>query len=68
MRVKIKTLKTKVGDKVSEGDLILTLEGKSQQKKSDEEKPNIEKEFKKIKVIKPEIEQTSINQVKTFIQ
>ena len=44
---KIKTLKIKVGDKVSEGDLILTLEGKSQTDKSDEKKPNIEKEFKK---------------------
>ena len=35
---KIKTLKIKVGDKVSEGDLILTLEGKSQTEKSDEKK------------------------------
>ncbi|MBD1154657.1 biotin/lipoyl-binding protein, partial [Pelagibacterales bacterium SAG-MED21] len=49
---KIKTLKIKVGDKVSEGDLILTLEGKSQTEKSDEKKPNIEKEFKKTKVTK----------------
>ena len=63
---KIKSLKIKVGDKVSEGDLILILEGKSQHKKSDEEKPNIEKEFKKIKVIKPETEQTLINQVKIY--
>ena len=63
---KIKSLKIKVGDKVSEGDLILILEGKSQNDKSNEEKPNIEKELKKIKVIKPEIEQTTINQVKTL--
>ena len=62
---KIKSLKTKVGDKVSEGDLILTLEGKLQTEKSDEIKQNIEKEFKKIKVTKPEIEQTSIKQVKS---
>ena len=46
---KIKTLKIKVGDKVSEGDLILTLEGKSQTDKSDEKNPNIEKNSKKLK-------------------
>jgi pyruvate dehydrogenase E2 component (dihydrolipoamide acetyltransferase) len=40
---KIKSLKIKVGDKVSEGDLILILEGKSQNDKSNEQKPNIEK-------------------------
>ena len=56
---KIKSLKIKVGDKVSEGDLILIIENKSQTEKSEEEKPNIEKEFKKIKVIKPEIKQPS---------
>ena len=56
---KIKSLKLKVGDKVSEGDLILIIENKSQTEKSEEEKPNIEKEFKKIKVIKPEIKQPS---------
>ena len=61
---KIKSLKIKVGDKVSEGDLILILEVKSQNDKSDEEKLKIEKESKKIKVIKSEIEQTTINQVK----
>jgi len=60
----VKSLKIKVGDKVSEGDLILILEEKSQTKENAEEKPNIEKEFKKIKAIKPEIEQTKINQVK----
>jgi pyruvate dehydrogenase E2 component (dihydrolipoamide acetyltransferase) len=63
---KIKSLKTKVGDKVSEGDLILILEETSATKENTEEKPNIEKEFKKIKVIKPETEQTSINQVKNL--
>ena len=63
---KIKSLKIKVGDKVSEGDLILILDDKAQNNKSDEKKPNIETELKKIKVIKPEIEQTTINQVKTL--
>ena len=65
---KIKTLKIKVGDKVSEGDLILTLEGKSQTEKSDEKKPNSEKEFKKTKVTKPETEQILIKQVKSLSQ
>ena len=63
---KIKSLKIKVGDKISEGDLILILEETSATKENTEEKPNIEKEFKKIKVIKPETEQTSINQVKNL--
>ncbi|MDB2617828.1 2-oxo acid dehydrogenase subunit E2 [Candidatus Pelagibacter bacterium] len=63
---KIKSLKIKVGDKISEGDLILILEKTSTTKENTEEKPNIEKEFKKIKVIKPETEQTSINQVKNL--
>jgi len=62
---KVKSLEIKVGDKVSEGDLILIFEEKSQAKENTDKKPNIEKEFKKIKVIKPEIEQTTINQVKT---
>ena len=65
---KIKYLITKVGDKVSEGDLILIIEGKSETEKRDEEKPNTEKEFKKIKVIKPQIEETSIKQVKSSSQ
>ena len=63
---KIKSLKIKVGDKISEGDLILILEETSTTKENTEEKPNIEKEFKKIKVIKPETERTSINQVKNL--
>ena len=63
---KVKSLKTKVGDKVSEGDLILILEERLATKENTEEDPNIEKEFKKIKVIKPEIEQTTINQVKNL--
>ena len=63
---KVKSLKIKVGDKVSEGDLILILEEKSQTKENADDKPNTEKEFKKIKVIKPEIKKTTINQVKTL--
>jgi pyruvate dehydrogenase E2 component (dihydrolipoamide acetyltransferase) len=63
---KIKSLKIKVGDKISEGDLILILEETSTTKENTKEKPNIEKEFKKIKEIKPETEQTSINQVKNL--
>ena len=63
---KVKSLKIKVGDKVSEGDLILILEEKSQTKENADDKPNLEREFKKIKVIKPEIKKTTINQVKTL--
>src|SRR6056300_509195 len=63
---KIKSLKIKVGDKISEGDLILILEETSTTKENTEENSNIEKEFKKIKVIKPETERTSINQVKNM--
>ncbi len=54
---KISKLNLKVGDKVSEGDLILTLEKSSEIDQKFEEKPIIEKEFKKIEVIKPEIYQ-----------
>ena len=61
---KIKSLRTKVGDKVSEGDLILVLDNKSQLNEIAEEKQEIEKEFKKIKVIKPETEQTQTNEIK----
>ena len=65
---KIQSLKIKVGDKVSEGDLILILDGEAQNNKSDDEKSNIEKELKKTNVIKSEIEQTSIKQVKSSPQ
>ena len=64
----IKSLKTKVGDKVSEGDLILILEERSLTNENAEEKPNIEKEFKKTKVTKPETEQILIKQVKSLSQ
>ena len=59
---KIKNLKIKVGDKVSEGDLILTIESISEVKKEEvKEKPKIEKEFKKIEVIKTEIQEKTFS-------
>jgi len=63
---KVKSLKIKVGDKVSEGDLILILEEKSQTKEDVDEKPKVEIEVKKIEVTKPVVEQATINQVKTI--
>ena len=59
---KIKTLKVKVGDKVSEGDLILILESASQQVEKTLEKPIIKKESREIKVTKPDNQQNIINQ------
>ena len=59
---KIKTLKIKVGDKLSEGDLILILENKSQTIEKVKKESIKEKEFKKIQEIKPEIQQTETNQ------
>ena len=59
---KIKTLKIKVGDKVSEGDMILILENKSQTIEKVKKESIKEKEFKKIQEIKPEIQQTETNQ------
>jgi pyruvate dehydrogenase E2 component (dihydrolipoamide acetyltransferase) len=64
---KVKSLKIKVGDKVSEGDLILILESKSQTNEVTEKNTEIEKELKKIKVTKPEIDQNSPNQNKASV-
>ena len=61
---KIKTLKIKVGDKVSEGDLILILENTSHIQEKIQKKTIIEKEFKRIQAIKPEIQQTATNENK----
>jgi len=61
---KIKTLKIKVGDKISEGDLILILENSSQKQNEVQKEPIIEKEFKNTQVIKPEIHQTLSTQNK----
>ena len=55
---KIKNLKIKVGDKVSEGDLILVLESAAQKQEKIQEKLVIESESKKTPLIKPEIRQT----------
>jgi pyruvate dehydrogenase E2 component (dihydrolipoamide acetyltransferase) len=63
---KIKSLNLKVGDKVSEGDLILILEGESLTKTKDEEKQNKEKDLKEIQEVKLEIEKTNNNLSKTL--
>jgi len=58
---KIKKLKIKVGDKVSEGDLILTIESISEVKKDEVmETQEIEKELKKTEIIKPETQQKTV--------
>ena len=61
---KIKTLKTKVGDKVSEGDLILILENINEVQKKVEKKPEIKKEIKKTQEIKLETQKISTDQNK----
>ena len=61
---KIQILKIKVGDKVSEGDLILVLENTSQKQEKVQKKIIIEKEFKKIQIIKPEIKKNETYQNK----
>ena len=58
---KIKNLKVKVGDKVSEGDLILILESSLEVKKEKvNKKIEIEKDFKQTEIIKPEIQQKTL--------
>ena len=63
---KIKILKTKVGDKVSEGDLILILENINEAQEKVEKKPAIEKGIKKTQEIKLETEKISTDQNKVF--
>ncbi|MDC3023228.1 2-oxo acid dehydrogenase subunit E2 [Candidatus Pelagibacter sp.] len=63
---KIKTLKIKVGDKVSEGDLILILENINKAQEKVEKKPVIEKEIKKSHEAKPETLKLSADQNKVF--
>ena len=63
---KIKTLKTKVGDKVSEGDLILILENIDEVQKKVEKKPATKKEIKKTQEVKPETQKISTDQNKVF--
>ena len=60
---KVKSLKLKVGDKVSEGDLILILESLSSESKIKEE-AKIEKQSEPIVEIKKATEQTSISEKK----
>ena len=60
---KIKSLKLKVGDKVSEGDLILILESSSNKNKIKEE-PKIEKQSEPIIETKSELEQVPVYQKK----
>ena len=47
---KVKSLNIKVGDKVSEGDIILILEKSEEVKKDIQEQPKIEKEEKKAEI------------------
>ena len=61
---KIKSVNIKVGDKVSEGDLILILEAETEAMEKVQEKTSIEKDFKKIQEMKPEIQKISINHSK----
>ena len=63
---KIKALKIKVGDKVSEGDLILTLENISKTKEEDDQKPVIKKEIKKTQIIDSKIQKIATNQNKVL--
>ena len=58
---KVKTLKIKVGDKVSEGNLILILEEKLETKEKTRENKIVKKSFEKIQEIKSEIKQNFIN-------
>ena len=60
---KVKSLKLKVGDKVSEGDLILILESLSSEGKIKEE-TKIEKQSEPIVEIKQTTEQISISEKK----
>ena len=61
---KIKLLKIKVGDKVSEGDTILVLENISDTNIENIEKPKDEEQVKKNKKIKKDIDKSPIDQSK----
>ena len=61
---KIKNLKIKVGDKVSEGDLILILESINETDEKEKNKPEIEKKFEKNDEIKPVVKKISPDQNK----
>ena len=59
---KVKSLRIKVGDKVSEGDLILILETHSQKKEKVIDNSIIKKENKKPDLIKSKIQKTTFDQ------
>ena len=59
---RVKSLKIKVGDKVSEGDLILILETHSQKKEKVIDNLIIKKENKKPDLIKSKIQKTTFDQ------
>ena len=61
---KIKSVKTKIGDKVSEGDLILILENLTKEKEEIEENLKIENETKKDDLINLTVDKKSIDQNK----
>ena len=63
---KIKILKTKVGDKVSEGDLILILESINEVQEKVQKKSVIEKEIKKTQEIELNSQNLSNDQNKVF--
>ena len=63
---KIKSLKIKVGDKVSEGDLILILDSVNELQKKVEKKPVVEKEIKKSQIISSEIQKIPTDQNKVL--
>jgi len=63
---KIKNLKIKVGDKVSEGDTILILDSIIDAQDKIEKKPVIEKEIKKTQEIKPETQKKSTDKNKVL--
>ena len=61
---KIKAVKTKIGDKVSEGDLILILENETKEKEKTEEDLKIENETKENDLINFTVDKKSIDQSK----
>ena len=63
---KIKSLKIKVGDKVSEGDLILILDSVNEVQKKIQKKPVVEKEIKKSQIKSSEIQKIPTDQNKVL--
>ena len=63
---KIKSLKIKVGDKVSEGDLILILDSVNEVQKKIQKKPVVEKEIKKSQIKSSETQKIPTDQNKVL--